>query len=98
MSRVPFSVASLDGDLWRSNFAHVRVVDVTDDYTLMMPPLPSECYPILDERWIPVFTMVGLPDASLLDGYLYDWHESPSDPDTFWIVGVVREELATLAI
>jgi hypothetical protein len=34
-----------------------------------------------------------LSDPQLMEGYLYDWHESPDRPDAPWFVGVVHAQL-----
>ncbi len=83
-------MAILAGNLWEHNMAKVVVIDVTDDYRLMKPPLPSECYPVLAEVWIPVHGIKKrLAAMILVDGYLYDWHETPLDTHGPWYVGVV---------
>lgn len=87
-------MATILGDLWSANFAWVRVVDVSDDYRLMQSPLPSYLYPVLDERWLPVTSIAELPDGLSFDGYLYDWHETPSGPGEPWVVAVVDRTLA----
>ncbi len=88
-------MAELAGNLWEFNLAKVVVVDVTDDYTLMQPPLPSALYPVLTETYIPRYRLIDqLPDAMLVEGYLYDWHEKPSDEMGSWYVGVVKRDLA----
>lgn len=85
----------ISGNLWEYNLAKVIVVDVTDDYRLMQPPMPSDFYPILEEVWLPRFNLKHqLAQRSLVRGYLYDWHESPPHPDGSWYVGVVEEVLA----
>lgn len=87
-------MANLDGNLWEHNLTLVRVVDVSDDYRLMQPPLPSECYPVIGETWLPTFGLSRrLPEARLVEGFLYDWHE-PATPGDPWVVGVVAQELA----
>jgi hypothetical protein len=88
-------MATLDGPLWMHNLAKVVVVDVTDDYRLMQPPLPSDFYPVLKETYMPRYKLIDrLPGENLVNGYLYDWHESPVQEDDIWYVGVVLEELA----
>lgn len=88
-------MASTFGNLWEFNMVRVVVVDVTDDYELMQPPLPSDFYPVLHETLLPRHNLnFELPYADLVAGYLYDWHESPYDEGGCWYVGVVREELA----
>ena len=73
----------------------VRVVDVSDDYRLMQPPMPSDCYPVIEEAWFPTFGLSRRwPGTPLVPGYLYDWHETGFG-DEAWIVGVVAAELAT---
>jgi hypothetical protein len=84
-------MAVIDGNLWEYNLARVRVVDVTDDYRLMKPPLPGDLYPVLAEVWVPkVMLDEKISDLRLVDGYLYDWHEMPGQ-DGFWYVGVVDQ-------
>lgn len=84
-------MARLAGELWEYNLARVVVIDVTDDYRLMQPPLPTECYPVLTETYIPRYAMKrALSERAWVDGYLYDWHETPNDPNGPWYVGVVR--------
>jgi hypothetical protein len=88
-------MAELLEPLWKHNLAKVVVVDVTDDYRLMQPPLPSDLYPVLKETYLPKYKLIDkLPAAELVHGYLYDWHESPDREDDCWYVGVVLEELA----
>ena len=87
-------MATLDGNLWEHNLTLVRVVDVSDDYRLAQPPMPSDCYPVLEEAWMPTFALSRrLPDASLVDGFLYDWHEAGGG-DEVWVVGVFAKDLA----
>lgn len=87
-------MADIFGNLWEHNLTKVIVVDVTDDYELMQPPLPSDCYPVLAEMYLPSYQLSrSLPEAELVFGYLYDWHETPRDESQPWVVGVVREEL-----
>lgn len=91
-------MAVMDGDLFNANFAQVRIVDVSDDYLLLQPPLPSDFYPVLEERWISRHKLTDrLPRAPLLDGYLYDWHESPEDENGLWYVGVARSGMSVPA-
>ena len=88
-------MAELAGKLWEHNLAKVLIVDVTDDYRLMQPPLPSDFYPVLLETYMPKYKLIDrLPGQELISGYLYDWHESPERDDDVWYVGVVLEELA----
>lgn len=86
----------IEGNLWEFNFCRVVILDVTDDYRLMQPPLPNECYPVLTELWLPRHNLKrSLVDATLVDGYLYDWHQSPPDEEGRWYVGVVDQHLAS---
>lgn len=72
----------------------VVVIDVSDDYRVMKPPLPSECYPVLTETWIPVYRLQErLPEIDFVSGYLYDWHEASRDENGVWYVGVVTDAL-----
>ena len=88
-------MAEICGNLWEHNLARVVIVDVTDDYRLMQPPLPSDFYPVLRETYMPKYKLIDrLPAAELVNGYLYDWHESPENDLDVWYVGVVLEELA----
>ncbi len=85
-------MAVIGGDLWTANMVKVVVVDVSDDYLLMQPPLPSHCYPILAEVWLPRWNLQStLSERTLVDGYLYDWHEAPKNGEEVWFVGVVDE-------
>lgn len=100
-------MAELGADLWKYNLARVCVIDVTEDYRAMRPHLPSECYEVLKEFWMPVYQLVPLHggsatwtasarlwlDALPPDGYLYDWHEPPEGGHGTWYVGVVSREL-----
>lgn len=87
-------MATLAGSLWEYNFARIVVLDVTDDYRFRQPPLPSACYPVLRELWMPIERLDDqLPSLELVDGYLYDWHELPEDGAGTWFVGVVSESL-----
>lgn len=77
------------------NLVKVIVVDVTDDYTLMQPPMPSDFYPVIQEIWMPRHGLDRqLPKVDFVNGYLYDWHETPLREDGSWYVGVVSEALA----
>jgi hypothetical protein len=88
-------MADICGDLWQFNLARVVVIDVTDDYELMQPPLPSDCYPVLKEILVPRHGLSRwLTREELVHGYLYDWHDRPDFEGGLWYVGVVREELA----
>lgn len=89
-------MAEIGGNLWEFNLAKVVVVDVSDDYELMQPPLPTSCYPVIAEIWMPRYKLVDrLPEEPLVAGFLYDWHESPGSKSQDWVVGVVREEIAS---
>ncbi len=89
-------MARLAGNLWDYNLTRVVVVDVSDDYRLMQPPMPSDFYPVLCETWMPRHNLsLKLPYEDLVTGYLYDWHETPEGENGKWFVGVVREELAS---
>lgn len=91
-------MAELLGNLWEFNLCKIIVVDVTDDYRLMQPPMPSDFYPVLQEVWLPRHNLSqSLPDNSLVAGYLYDWHETPEKEGGHWYVGVVQEELLKAA-
>jgi len=86
------------GNLWEYNLCRIVVVDVSDDYRLMQPPMPSDFYPVLREVWMPRYLLAEkLPAESLVNGYLYDWHETPNGESGKWYVGVVRAELASIA-
>lgn len=83
-------MAEIIGNLWEYNLAKVVVVDVTDDYRHLESPLPSSCYPILAQIMVPRYGLVdALCELSLVEGYLYDWHERPDTELGDWIVGVV---------
>lgn len=87
-------MAVMDGNLWEHNMARVVVVDVTDDYRLMQPPLPSECYPVLADVWVPQLWLgCDLTSLDFVEGYLYDWHEKPKQEAGVWYVGVVDQGL-----
>ncbi len=87
-------MATIAGNLWEYNFARIIVLDVTDDYRLSQGPVPMDCYPVLKEVWVPMFEIdARLADPHLMEGYLYDWHESPDRPDAPWFVGVVHAQL-----
>ena len=87
-------MATLDGNLWEANFVKVVVLDVTDDYRVMQPPLPNDCYPVVAQLWIPKHKLVRrLPELELVEGYLYDWHQSPLQESGDWYVGVVHSDL-----
>jgi hypothetical protein len=87
-------MGQIAGNIWEYNLVKVIVVDVTDDYKLMQPPMPSDFYPVLTETWLPRYNLTeNLPSAILVSGYLYDWHETPLSDGGSWYVGVVLEEL-----
>jgi hypothetical protein len=87
-------MAEISGNLWEFNFAKVIIVDVTDDYRLMQPPLPSDFYPVLKEIWLPRHRLAErLSIDGLVAGYLYDWHERPESDSGKWYVGMVQETL-----
>lgn len=121
-------MAELGAELWKYNLARILVIDVTDDYRSMRPPLPSECYQVLREVWMPAYllliggtrfrasanregvapakprnaseesisqTTVSLAWLNKIqpEGYLYDWHESPTEAHGTWYVGVVHSGL-----
>ncbi len=92
--------AVLDGELWVHNLAHVVLVDVSDDYRLKRRPKAADCYPIVAEMWLPTLVMPQrLAKGSLIEGYLYDWHESPEAGEATWYVGVVhRSTLKTIEV
>ena len=88
-------MADIFGNLWEHNLCRIVVVDVSDDYRLMQPPMPSDFYPVLREVWLPRHLLSRkLPTESLVNGFLYDWHESNEARDGCWYVGVVAAELA----
>lgn len=88
-------MARIAGELWQYNLCRVVVIDVSDDYRLMQPPMPSEFYPVLKEMWLPQHLLARkLPDELLVPGYLYDWHDAPMAAGESWYVGVVEEFLA----
>jgi hypothetical protein len=85
----------IDGNLWEYNLARIIVVDVSDDYRFMQPPLPSDFYPVLREIWVPKHCLTKkFPQQELVEGYLYDWHESPETDIGSWYVGVVDAQLS----
>lgn len=87
-------MAELAGRLVDYNLAKIIVVDVSDDYRLMQPPLPSSFYPVLREVWLPRHSLDRkLTHVNFVQGYLYDWHEMPDAAPDAWYVGVVNEEL-----
>jgi len=88
-------MAKLDGNLWQYNFAKIVILDVSDDYELMRDPLPNCCYPVIAEMWVPRYKLPNLlPLTDLVDGYLYDWHQSGPNQSDPWMVGMVRSALA----
>lgn len=88
-------MATIDGNLWEHNLVKVLIIDVSDDYRLMAPPMPSEFYPVLEEVWMPAYRIdQKLVQDDLLQGYLYDWHEKAGASLGEWYVGVVSAALA----
>lgn len=88
-------MAEISGNLWEYNLIKLVVVDVTDDYAFNQPPMPCDFYPVVAEVWRPVHKLPSvLPMETLVEGYLYDWHERPSDDHSPWYVGVVQEDYA----
>jgi hypothetical protein len=91
-------MATLDGPLWEYNLIRVVFLDVSDDYRLMQPPMRSDCYPVLQEAWLPRHRLMDrLSNDEILAGYLYDWHEPDDAAGGLWYVGVVREDLLSIA-
>ena len=87
-------MAQMLGRLWELNLVKVVIVDVTDDYRLMQPPMPSDFYPVIREIWLPRFRLAThLASVDLVSGYLYDWHERPIDDKGHWYVGMVEAKL-----
>lgn len=87
-------IAKLDGELWQYNLAKVVVLDVTDDYKFMQPPLPAGFYPVLAEKWVLRSSLnTRKVTGDWIDGFLYDWHERPEKEDGDWYVGVVQEAM-----
>lgn len=85
--------AQLDGSLTHFNIARVVVLDVTEDYLSMRHPLPTMCYPVVTEMWMPRINMPDrLANDRLLEGYLYDWHVTPETHEGIWYVGVVNTD------
>lgn len=81
----------IEGNLWQYNLVRIVALDVTDDYRLPHGPVPMECYPVLAEKWVLASHIdAALADPSLVDGYLYDWHETPAEPSGPWYVGMVN--------
>jgi len=86
--------AIMDGPLWQHNLAKVVVLDVSDDYHLMQPPLPNECYPVLVETYVPRHRVLKhFNELHLVEGFLYDWHQSPDSEEDCWYIGMVNSEL-----
>ncbi|MCW5938185.1 MAG: hypothetical protein KF884_08480 [Fimbriimonadaceae bacterium] len=87
-------MATILGNLWDFNLAKLVVVDVSDDYRWMGAPLPHEWYPVLREVWVPAWDIEDrLATIDLVEGYYYDWHQSPDSSDGAWYVGVVSRDL-----
>lgn len=83
--------AEMQDALWKYNLAKVVVIDVTDDYRLMQPPLPADWYPVLKETYLPIHRLRRIVhERELVEGFLYDWHERPADETGQWTVGVVQ--------
>lgn len=90
--------AELDGKLWEFNVARVLVVDVTDDYREASSPMPVDCYPVIAEVNLPKVSMPSLlMQGRFVDGFLYDWHQSPREETGTWYVGVVDRKALTAA-
>jgi hypothetical protein len=86
--------AVVDGNLWEFNVAQVIVVDVSDDYRFDRPCQSPECYPVVEEVWIPRCSLPNvLAEERIIEGFLYDWHQSPRLPSGAWYVGVVNREM-----
>jgi hypothetical protein len=85
--------SEIAGNLWDYNLTKVVVIDVSDDYRLMRSPMPSECYPVLKEVWVPTYQVDRAAPGIRVEGYLYDWHESPTEVYGTWYVGVVHSGL-----
>jgi hypothetical protein len=89
-------MAYLSGNLWEYNMAKVVIIDVSEDYRLLQSPMPNGFYPVLRELWIPRHNLPRtLSQQSLVQGYLYDWHETGDTEADSWYVGVVAADLAT---
>jgi hypothetical protein len=89
-------MAQLAGNLWEYNLAKVVVIDVSEDYRLLQSPMPNGFYPVLRELWFPRHNLpTVLTNAQLVQGYLYDWHETGDSLSDSWYVGVVAAELAS---
>jgi hypothetical protein len=87
--------AEIAGNLWEYNMAKVVVIDVSEDYRLLQAPMPNGFYPVLGELWFPRHNLPRtLAKAPLVQGYLYDWHETGDSDSDSWYVGVVAAELA----
>lgn len=89
-------MAMMSDELYQLNIAKIVVIDVTDDYRLLMdPPLPNDWYPVLKELCVPAYDLERwLQEGTLVEGYLYDWHTGPVDDDGPYYVGVVDQGLA----
>ena len=89
-------MAQLAGSIWEYNFAKVVFVDVSDDYRLSQPPMPSTFYPVLKEEWLPTLDLPKkLATGGHVEGFLYDWHERGQAIDDSWYVGVVAADLTS---
>jgi len=81
----------IEGNLWEFNLTKVIVVDVTLDYHTLQPPLSSSAYPVLAEIWVPTYRLGSKLSAQRwIEGFLYDWHESPALSSEPWYIGVVK--------
>ncbi|MFN8139924.1 MAG: hypothetical protein U0R49_09025 [Fimbriimonadales bacterium] len=92
-------MARIADQLWKYNLAKITVVDVSDDYKMLLDPLPCSMYPVLKETWVPKYRLPGrLLDMDLVNGYHYDWHEVPDALDEIehWYVGVVDDAVLAL--
>ena len=87
-------MAEMHGKLWEFNLVKVVIVDVTDDYRLMQPPMPSDFYPVIGELWLPKYNLASqLANCDFMNGYLYDWHEKPVNECGNWYVGMVEADI-----
>jgi hypothetical protein len=88
-------MADITGNLWEYNMAKVVIIDVSEDYRLLQSPMPNGFYPVLKESWLPRHNLPRtLVNEPLVQGYLYDWHETGESEKDSWYVGVVAAELA----
>ncbi len=83
-------MAEICGNLWEFNLAKVKVIDVTTDYENLSPPLPTCFYPVIEEKWMAKYRLPNdFSGQTWVEGFLYDWHESPLDESGEWVIGVV---------